>query len=121
MEPESSSPYPQVTAIRPYPKPTPSSPHDPLQLPGKELIRWQNLTLLLLALQLNFWNETYLQNIILTYRKLGFYSGKNLYSVITQKTTTTVFTSYVIKLVSATFTMLKVAHNCHCYTETTEW
>ena len=33
MEPESSSPYPQVTAIRPYPEPTPSSPHDPLQLP----------------------------------------------------------------------------------------
>ena len=33
MEPESSSPYPQVTAIRPYPEPTPSSPHDPFQLP----------------------------------------------------------------------------------------
>ena len=33
MEPESSSPYPQVSAIRPYPEPTPSSPHDPLQLP----------------------------------------------------------------------------------------
>ena len=33
MEPESSSPYPQVTTIRPYPEPTPSSPHDPLQLP----------------------------------------------------------------------------------------
>ena len=33
MEPESSSPYPQVTAIRPYTEPTPSSPHDPLQLP----------------------------------------------------------------------------------------
>ena len=31
MEPESSSPYPQVTATRPYPEPTPSSPHDPLQ------------------------------------------------------------------------------------------
>jgi hypothetical protein len=30
MEPESSSPYPQVTAIHPYPEPTPSSPHDPL-------------------------------------------------------------------------------------------
>jgi hypothetical protein len=26
MEPESSSPYPQVTAIRPYPEPTPSNP-----------------------------------------------------------------------------------------------
>ena len=25
MEPESSSPYPQVTAIRPYPEPTPST------------------------------------------------------------------------------------------------
>ena len=33
MEPESSSQYSQVTAIRPYPEPTPSSPHDPLQLP----------------------------------------------------------------------------------------
>ena len=33
MELESSSPYPQVPAIRPYPEPTPSSPHDPLKLP----------------------------------------------------------------------------------------
>ena len=33
MEPESSSPYPQVPATCPYPEPTPSSPHDPLQLP----------------------------------------------------------------------------------------
>ena len=33
MEPESSSPYPQMPATRPYPEPTPSSPHDPLQLP----------------------------------------------------------------------------------------
>ena len=33
MEPESSSPYPQVLATRPYLEPTPSSPHDPLQLP----------------------------------------------------------------------------------------
>jgi len=33
MEPESSSPYPQVPATRSYPEPTPSSPHDPLQLP----------------------------------------------------------------------------------------
>jgi hypothetical protein len=33
MEPESSSPYPQVPANCPYPEPTPSSPHDPLQLP----------------------------------------------------------------------------------------
>ena len=31
MEPESSSPYPQVPATRPYPEPTPSGPHDPLQ------------------------------------------------------------------------------------------
>jgi hypothetical protein len=30
---ESSSPYPQVPATCPYPEPTPSSPHDPLQLP----------------------------------------------------------------------------------------
>ena len=27
------SPYPQVPATCPYPEPTPSSPHDPLQLP----------------------------------------------------------------------------------------
>jgi hypothetical protein len=33
MEPGSSSPYPQVPAICPYPEPTPTSPHDPLQLP----------------------------------------------------------------------------------------
>ena len=33
MEPESSSLYPQVPATRPYPEPTPSSPHDPFQLP----------------------------------------------------------------------------------------
>ena len=33
MEPESPSPYPQVPATRPYPEPTPSNPHDPLQLP----------------------------------------------------------------------------------------
>ena len=32
-EPESSSPYPQAPAIRPYPEQTPSSPHEPLQLP----------------------------------------------------------------------------------------
>jgi hypothetical protein len=31
MEPESSSPYPQVPATCPYPEPTPSSPHDTLQ------------------------------------------------------------------------------------------
>jgi hypothetical protein len=29
MEPEGSLPYSQVPATRPYPKPTPSSPHDP--------------------------------------------------------------------------------------------
>ena len=33
MEPESSSPYPQVPAIHSYPEPTPSIPHDPVQLP----------------------------------------------------------------------------------------
>jgi hypothetical protein len=32
MEPESSLPYSKVPTIRPYPEPTPSSPHDPLQL-----------------------------------------------------------------------------------------
>jgi hypothetical protein len=32
MEPESSLPYLQVPATRPYPEPTPSRPHYPLQL-----------------------------------------------------------------------------------------
>ena len=32
MEPESPSPYPQVPATCPYPEPTPSGPHDPLQI-----------------------------------------------------------------------------------------
>ena len=33
MEPESPAPYPQVPTTCPYPEPTPSSPHDLLQLP----------------------------------------------------------------------------------------
>jgi hypothetical protein len=33
MEHESPSPYPQVPVTCFYPEPTPSSPHDPLQLP----------------------------------------------------------------------------------------
>jgi hypothetical protein len=33
MEPESHAPYPQVPATCPYPEPTPSSLHDPLQRP----------------------------------------------------------------------------------------
>jgi hypothetical protein len=33
MEPERSLPYSQVPATCPYPEPTPSSPHHPLQLP----------------------------------------------------------------------------------------
>jgi hypothetical protein len=33
MEPEGSLPYSQVPATCPYPQPTPSSPHNPLQLP----------------------------------------------------------------------------------------
>jgi hypothetical protein len=33
MEPEGSLPYSQVPATCPYPEPTPSSSHDPLQLP----------------------------------------------------------------------------------------
>jgi hypothetical protein len=33
MEPESSSPYPQVPANCRYTEPIPSGPHDPLQLP----------------------------------------------------------------------------------------
>jgi hypothetical protein len=33
MERESPSPYSQVPATCPYPEPTPSNPHDPLQLP----------------------------------------------------------------------------------------
>jgi hypothetical protein len=31
-KPETPSPYPQVPATCPYSEPTPSSPHDPLQL-----------------------------------------------------------------------------------------
>ena len=38
MEPESPSPYPQVPATCPYPEPTPSSPHDPLQLPERSIL-----------------------------------------------------------------------------------
>jgi hypothetical protein len=33
MEPEGSLPYSQVPATCPYPEPTPSSPHNPLQVP----------------------------------------------------------------------------------------
>jgi hypothetical protein len=33
MEPESSLPYSQVYVTSTYPEPTPSSPHNPLQLP----------------------------------------------------------------------------------------
>jgi hypothetical protein len=32
MEPESSLPYSQVPATRPYPEPNPPNPHDPFQL-----------------------------------------------------------------------------------------
>jgi hypothetical protein len=32
MEPDVSLPYSQVPATCPYPEPTPSSPHNPLQL-----------------------------------------------------------------------------------------
>ena len=32
LEPEGSSPYPQVPATCPYPEPTPPSPHNSLQL-----------------------------------------------------------------------------------------
>jgi hypothetical protein len=38
MEPEGSLTYSQAPATRPYPEPTPSSPHDPLQLPEEHLI-----------------------------------------------------------------------------------
>ena len=33
MEPESSLPYSQAPATRPYPEPTPSSSHNPFLLP----------------------------------------------------------------------------------------
>jgi hypothetical protein len=32
MKPEGSLPYSQVSATRPYPEPTPSSPHDQVQI-----------------------------------------------------------------------------------------
>jgi hypothetical protein len=35
MEPGSPSPYPQMPSTCPYPEPSPSSPHDPLQRPAK--------------------------------------------------------------------------------------
>jgi hypothetical protein len=37
MEPEGSLPYSQETSTCPYPDPTPSSPHNPLQLPEDPL------------------------------------------------------------------------------------
>jgi hypothetical protein len=43
MEPEGSVPYSQVPATCPYPEPTPSSPHDPLQLlqhPWYDNVQW---------------------------------------------------------------------------------
>ena len=52
MEPESSTPYPQVTAIRPYPEPTPSSPkayisqiHTPHAVAIGSRMKWGNLYL----------------------------------------------------------------------------
>ena len=38
MEPESSLPYSQVPATCPYTEPTPSSPHNPLPLPGRSIL-----------------------------------------------------------------------------------
>src|SRR5215472_842634 len=38
MEPESSLPYSQVPATCPYPEPTPSSPHDSLQVSEDPLL-----------------------------------------------------------------------------------
>ena len=59
MEPESSSPYLQVPATYPFPEPTPSSPHDPLQLledPSYTVITLFNAGNILLCViyQLNF-------------------------------------------------------------------
>jgi hypothetical protein len=42
MEPKGSLLYSQVPATRPYLEPTPSSPHDPLQLPGCSWLLKQN-------------------------------------------------------------------------------
>jgi hypothetical protein len=50
MEPESPSPYPQVTANCPYPEPTPSSPHDPL------LTSWRSILILSFHLRLGLPN-----------------------------------------------------------------
>jgi hypothetical protein len=38
MEPEGSLLYSQVPATCPYPEPTPSSPHNPLQLPERSIL-----------------------------------------------------------------------------------
>jgi hypothetical protein len=40
MDLKSSSPYPQKPTTCPYPEPTPSSPHDPLQLPEDPLYNY---------------------------------------------------------------------------------
>jgi hypothetical protein len=45
MELESSSPYPQEPATCPYPEPTPSSPHNPLQLPEDPSFPLQSITI----------------------------------------------------------------------------
>jgi hypothetical protein len=58
---------------------------------------------------------------LITCKHLGFHNGRNIYSVITpQKTTILLITHYLVKLASETFTLLEVAHNLNCYTETTE-
>ena len=60
MEPESPSPYPQVPATCPYPEPTPSSPHDPLQLP-EDMHVLQTLFYLTIALHVSGISITHLQ------------------------------------------------------------
>jgi hypothetical protein len=63
MEPESPSPYPQVPATCPYPEPTPSSPHDPLQLPDLACLHGEEKECLTLSFICMF---------IYTYRQFTF-------------------------------------------------
>jgi len=75
METKSSSPYPQVPATYPYPEPTPSSTHDPLQLPEDPRIlshtRANSLGVLQVLLLLPCYHSRYV------FREEEFYAPQN--------------------------------------------
>ena len=60
MEPESPSPYPQLPATCPYPEPTPSNPHDPLQFPEDRIIDINNIQLNTTQLMILFRRISYI-------------------------------------------------------------